>query len=798
MIRNLALGLALAGALALAWWAGTPPKPLPASAPADVFSAGRAMVDDRVIARVPHAIGTPANAAVRDYLIQRMTALGLQPQVQRTFAFDRIKRVSDPFVLGGEVENIVGVLPGADRATPAVALMAHYDSVPGSPGASDDAAGVAATLEAVRALKAQGTPARDVVVVITDGEEAGLLGAQGFFREHPLARHIGFLINMDTRGGGGRAQMFQTGPDNGQVIDLFRRSATNPTSSSLTVFIYEHMPNDTDFTVAKNAGVTGLNYAFIGKQFDYHSPTSTADNLDSSSLQHMGEQVLAAARAAATAKALPGKAPSAVYSHLFGNYVLAYPPLVGWAVLAGILVLTAIGVWRARRRGAFTWGDVARGAGAAVYLALTATVLLRLARRGTGAAFGFMEQRVLLAQVNLWEAALLLIGAGAAVYAAATSGRGSSRFHAALLAAGAGAACCAFGLDIPGLAIGGAGALVALFTFGRPAGIAGAWTGVLATAFVVAIAAQIAAAPTAFIVAWPLSVAALMGAATAMGSARAPWVSLLLVVPVVAALGWILGFGHGAFQGLDLVELLALICWLGALVAWPLAHGAPEGRDARMGALVAMLAGLAVTAVVHYVPPWSPRHPQATSALFVQDVDGGKAWRVSPTPSLAPWTETALKADGGAIGKTTLPVVNPFRPVFAAPAKSVAATPVQTSFVRQPDGSLLLTVTPPPNARGLSLNLRSGQKLTDTTINGRPIALFDQPGQWSILRFATAPQGVTIGFRSIAGGALEVRWGAQTDDWPAEAKPLPPHDDKLMGFGDSGSLVAIGARRFTW
>lgn len=798
MIRNLALGLALIGALALAWWANTPPRPLPASAPSSAFSAERAMVDDRVIARVPHPIGTPANAAVRDYLIQRMSVLGLQPQVQKTFAFERSKRSPDPFVLGGEVENIVGVLPGVDRATPAVALMAHYDSVPGSPGAADDAAGVSAVLETVRALKAQGTPARDVVVVLTDGEEAGLLGAQAFFREHPLARHVGFLINLETRGGGGRALMFQTGDQNGQVIDLFRRSATNPTSSSLIVYIYQHMPNDTDFTVAKNAGLTGLNFAFIGKQFDYHSPTSTADNLDQGALQHMGDQALAATKAAATAKALPAKAPDATYSHLFGPWMLAYPTVMGWGVLVLALALAAVGIWRAQRRMAFTWGDVARGVGAALYLILTAAALLHLARRATGAGFGFMEQRVLLAQAGIWEAALALIGLGATIYAVATAGRGSSRFQAALLTGLAGAAGCAFGLDIPGLVIGVAGAVVALLTFGKPAGVAGAWTGVFATAALAALAAQIAAPPTAFVIAWPLVVASLLGALTAMGSARPPWVALLLVVPTVPALAWLLGFGHGAFQALDLAELLALICWLGALVAWPLAHGQPDGRDARLAALGAILVGLVLVAVVRYLPPWSARHPRATTVLYVQDVDGGKAWRVARAPDLAPWAEAALKADGGTIGKPAIPIVSSFRPVWGAPAKPVAATPPQMNFVRQPDGSLLLTVTPPPNSRGLSLDVRSGQKLTDTTVNGRPTALFDQPGQWSILRFANAPQGVTIGFRSIAGGALEVRWGAETDDWPAEAKPLPPHDAKIMGFGDSGALVAIGARRFTW
>src|SRR5258708_3783519 len=112
-------------------------------------------------------------------------------------------------LLGGFVENIVGVLPGRDRSLPAVALMAHYDSVPGSTGASDDAAGVATALEVVRAIKARGVPARDVVVLITDGEEAGLLGADAFFRRDPMAKHVGFVFNMEARGSAGRAQMFQ-------------------------------------------------------------------------------------------------------------------------------------------------------------------------------------------------------------------------------------------------------------------------------------------------------------------------------------------------------------------------------------------------------------------------------------------------------------------------------------------------------------------------------------------------------------------------------------------------------------
>nr|QQZ51950.1 M28 family peptidase [Phenylobacterium glaciei] len=143
-------------------------------------------------------------------------------------------------------------------------------------------------MEVMRVLKAEGTPARDVVLLLTDGEEAGLLGATGFFQSHPLAKQLGFVINMESRGGGGRANMFETAPANGAVIDLFRKASTAPASSSLIVYLYKQLPNDTDFTVPRKAGIAGLNYAFIARQFDYHSPVSTPENLNQGSLQHLG------------------------------------------------------------------------------------------------------------------------------------------------------------------------------------------------------------------------------------------------------------------------------------------------------------------------------------------------------------------------------------------------------------------------------------------------------------------------------------------------------------------------------
>ena len=122
MTRYLALFGALAAAFVLFYASARTPVPAPASAPASAFSAGRAMVDIAAMAPVPHPIGSPANHRVRDYLVQRMSALGLGPKIQHDISLEQASYAGQPYLgAAGEVENIIGVLPGRDRgANPAV------------------------------------------------------------------------------------------------------------------------------------------------------------------------------------------------------------------------------------------------------------------------------------------------------------------------------------------------------------------------------------------------------------------------------------------------------------------------------------------------------------------------------------------------------------------------------------------------------------------------------------------------------------------------------------------------------
>jgi len=773
------------------------PAPLPATSAPDQFAAGRALGDIAAMAPVPHPIGSPANAKVRDYLVQRMTALGLSPTVQRDQS--HIQRTFDgrTFIAGGDVENVIGILPGRDRALPALTLMAHYDSVQGSPGAADDITGVASILEVVRAIKTGGVPARDVMVVITDGEEAGLLGATAFFADHPLARHVGFIMNLETRGGGGRAAMFETGADNGGAINLYRRTAVRPSANSLSVFLYKHLPNDTDYTVAKAKGIAGLNYAFIGRQFDYHSPSSTVAALDQGSVQHIGEQVLGTARALAFSRALPARTPDAIYGQVVGDLTLAYPAWGGWVLLAGVAGLMAIALWRARRLGPLSWIDGLRGAGAGLLLLVGGAAMLHLTRHATGYGFGWMAGRPLLARFPLFEAGMVLAGLASVMLVVAGLARGRVRLPAAAFALIVGLASSAFGgFDPVGLGEGVAAAVLALIIFGRPSGHFSAWIGLLSTGFLAALACQIWAPTAGLTIAWPLAAASACAALTAAAPGRRPlgWPLALLLIALTAA--WLLGLFHSLLQGLDLPELPALIVWLAAFSLWPLAWPEPEteGPMAFAPGAALLVAGFAISLWLHATNPYSPRHPEAVMPLYVVDQDSGKAFRVSPYKP-GPWIRGVLSADGGAIGMRKLPTFR--EAVWAAPATPVTAIPPTIAVSHNADGTVSLHAQAPADVV-LELDLKTSAAATQPRLNGQAITLPAKPNAPIFIRWAAAPEGFDLSFKPSGPGVLTVGYAAYRRQWPAGAKPLPALTADLMDWDMFGSTVVTGTLTTRW
>lgn len=166
------------------------PTPAGPTAAAGEFSVERAMLHVNQIARSPHPIGSANAAEVREYVLAQLSALGMDPQVFPAISVHKSARN----IVVGDTRYIVGRLSGTSKA---VLLMAHYDSVDPAPGAADDGAAAGAILEAVRALRAGPAALKnDLIVLFTDGEEAGLLGADAFVSAHPWVKDVGVVLQL--------------------------------------------------------------------------------------------------------------------------------------------------------------------------------------------------------------------------------------------------------------------------------------------------------------------------------------------------------------------------------------------------------------------------------------------------------------------------------------------------------------------------------------------------------------------------------------------------------------------------
>ncbi|MCY2961543.1 MAG: M20/M25/M40 family metallo-hydrolase [Planctomycetota bacterium] len=327
-----------------AYRASVPPDPRPMDADPSSFSAARARATlTRILGdEAPHPVGSANHAAVMARLLGELRAIGVEPTVQDALVAGRNGVVT-------RVRNVVATVPGR-LGGPAIALATHHDSVAAGPGASDAGAGVAAAIECVRALCAGAPLEHTLVLLITDGEEVDLSGASAFVREHPLARDVRAVVNLEARGTEGLAYLFQTGPGVGDALARFASLAERQATTSIAALVYERLPNDTDLSVFLDAGWTGLNFAFIGGFRRYHTPRDDLAHLDPRSLQHLGDGALAGLRAL---DGLDLSVPHAerserVWHDVLGRFVIHWPR--GWSVPLAVLSLTVLVGALARRR----------------------------------------------------------------------------------------------------------------------------------------------------------------------------------------------------------------------------------------------------------------------------------------------------------------------------------------------------------------------------------------------------------------------------------------------------------------
>ena len=338
-----AFPLLLAAAAALfAWWMSLAPRPVPASAPLDVFSAERAIKHIEVVCTEPQPAGSVNNDLACQYIVDELNRLGVENQLELVYARTGERQVC-------RRRAVLARIPGTNP-TKAFAVDAHFDSVAWGPGAADDFSGIAAMLETARALT-EGPPLmNDVIFVFADQEEFNMGGAR-LFRNHPWMDDVGVMLALEARGTSGPALMFETSPDNGFVVREMARSRAGARANSVMYDFYDRMPFNSDFDHYKDK-VAGLNVAYIDNFDHYHIMLDNPENVSLASLQHHGDYTFELARHFGNMPLYDTYAPNVTFFNTLGNHIVVYPMSWNWP-----LAVVALLFWA----GVMTFG-FARGA----------------------------------------------------------------------------------------------------------------------------------------------------------------------------------------------------------------------------------------------------------------------------------------------------------------------------------------------------------------------------------------------------------------------------------------------------
>ena len=376
----------IAVALILSMRALVPPAPLGRDAPAERFSEGRAR---DIVYQLSEGIGRRVNGTqgyskAAEYLaaeLQKIPGVEVETYQGSGTYIHRLFPAS-PIVYRNT--NVLGRLPG--RTSDTVLLDAHFDTLPDSVGAADDAAGVACILEVLRVLAREAPLDRTIVVNLNGGEEMGLLGAAAFLK-HPWAKEVRAYVYLEALPSG-RAFLIGAGPNNPWLAKTYARAVAAPLGTVLGQELAQSgmLPFNGDFQPFHAAGLVGLDLAMAGDAARVHTDLDRLAGLESGGLQHMGDATLAVTRALANRSTQLGPDPQrVVYYDILGYTMLAYPMWVGRLLGVCALLLFALLLLRARARGLLSLRSVLAacawnclGVGAGIFVALLPALALKV------------------------------------------------------------------------------------------------------------------------------------------------------------------------------------------------------------------------------------------------------------------------------------------------------------------------------------------------------------------------------------------------------------------------------------
>jgi len=172
--------------------------------------------------------------------------------------------------------NIVGEIPGTDKADEIVLIGAHFDSWHAATGATDNASGSAAMMEALRILKTAGlAPRRTIRLGLWAGEEMGYLGSETYARDHlgslaspkPELAKLAAYFNLDNGTGKIRGVWMQ---NNAAVRPIFLAWAV-PLKDLGVEILSPRRVTQTDHVSFDRLGIPA--FQFVQERYEYNART---------------------------------------------------------------------------------------------------------------------------------------------------------------------------------------------------------------------------------------------------------------------------------------------------------------------------------------------------------------------------------------------------------------------------------------------------------------------------------------------------------------------------------------------
>jgi len=195
--------------------------------------------------------------------------------------------------------NVEATLPGINETSDEIYIIcAHYDSVPGSPGADDDGSGVAAVLSAAK-IMSQSSFNHTIRFVTFSGEEQGLYGSLYYVEEAYNnneniiaalnADMIGFAENEDDAS---KINVYED--DNSEWLAEFTRDVSQEYNEYLELeVILSGYTWGSDHYRFWEAGYHAIFYAEYNFNDYYHSPEDTIEHMDISYATRASKLIIA-------------------------------------------------------------------------------------------------------------------------------------------------------------------------------------------------------------------------------------------------------------------------------------------------------------------------------------------------------------------------------------------------------------------------------------------------------------------------------------------------------------------------